>query len=629
MCGIVGIVRWDGAAVSREDLSRLNSAIHHRGPDEEGYFQEDGVGLAMRRLSIIDLAGGSQPIYSTDRRFVIVFNGEVYNYREIRAELERSGYVFSTSSDTEVVLAGYQRWGPDVLARMNGMWGFAIYDREKRELFLSRDRLGKKQIYYAFDGRSFVFGSEMKVPMLFSDRLRRLRVEALPEFLTYSYIGGPRTAIEGIDLLPEAHYAVVGADGKIDLRPYWTSRGVSSGAPRNEAEAADEIYHQLTDAVKLRLVADVPIAVMLSSGLDSSSLAFIIAKELGAKLTTFSLGYGDVSFDESADAGDLAKRLDLPWEGSRIDGSDVRAAFPDYIRHIDSLQANTAQLVYYFVSKMIRDAGFKVALNGSGGDELFAGYPTYRANTIFRYYRTLPGVVKSGLHRAANLVPPSFGRVSLDYKLKKFTECSYDDAYSAHGYWRTIFSKETLGTVLSPAVRQGLPPFTRIYDEAFSGLNEVPGSLRKLLYSDLKAWLIPMLPWVDNISMAHSIELRLPFLDYRLVDRALSLPEKYLFRGWKLKRLMKRFLHGRLPDDVLYRRKRGTHLPLSKWLNSELKDVTSHYLDAGVLNREGLFEMAEVQRLLREHREMSADHTFRLWNLVIFSAWKEENRVLA
>ncbi|MCC6954347.1 MAG: asparagine synthase C-terminal domain-containing protein, partial [Deltaproteobacteria bacterium] len=244
---------------------------------------------------------------------------------------------------------------------------------------------------------------------------------------------------------------------------------------------------------------------------------------------------------------------------------------------------------------------------------------------IFRYYRMVPRPLRRMIHGAALKVPSKFERVSFDYKLKKFTEAETTSILEAHSSWRTIFSKQGLREILSHDLNGHTPSFTRIYDEAFVDFPRFPNEITGLLYADLKAWLIPMLPWTDNISMAHSIELRLPFLDYRLVDRALSLPQEYLFKGWELKRLMKKFLHGRLPDDVLYRPKRGTHLPLSKWLNTELKELKNHYLSDTVLNKEGLFNMEPVRRYAGEHERMEVDHTFKLWNLIMFSAWKEQN----
>ena len=629
MCGIVGILRWTGAPVAEAEIRRLTDAMVYRGPDDEGVFVDGAVGLGMRRLSIIDLSGSRQPMSTADGRLTIVFNGEIYNFRDVRAELEALGHRFATNGDTEVILTGYRQWGPGVLDRLNGMWGLAIWDRERRELFLARDRLGKKQIYYTIAEGQIVFGSEMATPLMAGSQ-RRLRLDRLAEFLTYSYVAGADTAVDDIHLLPEAHWAIVAADGSIRLNEYW-SYAVPDGKPMppTSDRAAEEAYALLIDAVRLRLVSDVPVSVMLSSGLDSSSLAYVLARELDAPLRTFSLGYDDAGFDESIDAGAFARRLGMNWQRQVITGADVAAAFPGIVEHGSSLQSNTAQIVYYFVNRMIHEAGFKVALNGSGGDELFAGYPTYRADMMFHAYRRAPVAAKSALRRWIQSRRPSLGRVSYGYALRKFTECPYDSPLRAHAYWRTIFSEPELRGLLSPSAAAAMSSFTRGYDAAYADLGISEPGIMGSLKADMRAWLIPMQPWVDNMSMAHSIELRLPYLDHRLVHRAYSLPAAFQFRGWKLKRLMKRYLKGRLPPDVLHRRKRGTHLPVGRWLNGELAPICDHYLGESVIGRTGLFDTARILNLVDDHRGLRADNTFKLWTLITLSAWMERYGISA
>jgi asparagine synthase (glutamine-hydrolysing) len=633
MCGILGIIKFTGAPISSHEIEYLNQAIYHRGPDDQGIFIEGNIGLAMRRLSIIDLDSGKQPIFTPDGNLLIFFNGEIYNYLDIKRELINLGYQFSTTSDTEVVLAAYQQWGVEAFKSLNGMWGLAILDKRKKELILSRDRLGKKQIYYILNHKYLVFGSEMKIPLLYNHgENHQLRLSTLAEYLTYGYISGEDTAVIGIKLLPEASYAKIDiTNGDINIQKYWDIN-LYPNNPRthyhSEQEAAEEVYSLLTDAVRLRLIAsDVPVSVMLSSGLDSSTCAYILAKELNAPLKTFSLGYVDKDFDESEDAGYLAQRLDMPWQQLLINGTDIVNAYPSFINHIDSLQSNTAQFVYYFVNQMIHDAGFKVTINGNGGDELFAGYPTYRADTLFKIHRLLPSWTKKISHRLAMFLPPTLGRVSTEYALKKFTECPYRSPLKAHAYWRTMFTENELHALLAPFVWEHVPSFTRIYDVAYQEIGSGASTINGTLCADLKSWLIPMLPWTDNMSMAHSVEMRLPFLDYRLVEWSLNLAPEFLFRGWKLKRIMKLFLRGRLPKEVLYRKKRGTHLPISRWINHELKSIVSYYLDEAVINQDSLFNMSIIKQMIHEHQTKKADHTFKLWNLIFFSAWKERYKI--
>lgn len=630
MCGIVGIVRFDGQAVDREALTKLSAAIAHRGPDDDGLWVEGPVGIAMRRLSIIDLTGGHQPMWCPEKRFVIVFNGEVYNYREIRSSLESLGHVFRSTSDTEVVLIGYREWGRRLLDRMIGMWGVAIYDTQRQELFLARDRLGKKQIYYGITSELLVFGSEMAVPLLFSSEFRRLNREAIPEFLRHGYVGPGRTAVQNVHELAPGHYAIVHLNGRVDQRAYWNIHDQSKAPmPHTEHEAADACYALTVDAVRARLVADVPISVMLSSGLDSSTLAYVLARELQAPLHAFTLGFSDAGFDESRDAGDFAKELGLPWQRRLVTGHDVARDFPRMIGHMSSLQSNTAQIVYYYVNQMIREAGFKVALNGNGGDELFAGYPTYRATRLFDFYRRIPTGARTKLHRIANQLPASFGRVSFDYMLKKFTELASNETTAAHGYWRTMFSPSELRLLLGEEAFPTISSHTELYERTFASFDTGKRSpdVISLLKADMLAWLQPMLPWTDNMSMAHGVELRLPMLDHRLVSYVYGLPERFLFRGWRLKRLMKSMVSSKLPHAVVFRKKRGTHLPISKWLNRELAPIADAYLRSGLLRSSYLVDTNEVERLLGEHRAGKRNNTFKLWNLIVFGAWMQHYQI--
>ncbi len=622
MCGIVGIIRFDGRPVDREALIALNASIAHRGPDDDGLWVDGPVGLAMRRLSIIDLSTGHQPMWCPAERFVIVFNGEVYNYREIRRCLESLGHTFRTNSDTEVILIGYREWGPRVLDRMIGMWGLAIYDTLRRELFLARDRLGKKQLYYGITPELLVFGSEMAIPILFSPKFRKLNKNAVPEFLRHGYVGAGRSVLESVSDLPTGHWALVNLSGRMTHQEYWSVQTKSTEpVPRTDDEAAETCYALTVEAVRARLVADVPISVMLSSGLDSSTLAYVLARELQAPLHAFTLGFDDPSFDESHDAGEFARRLDLPWHRHFVTGNDVARDFPRMLGHMSSLQSNTGQVVYYYVNQVIREAGYKVALNGSGGDELFAGYPTYRATRLHQFYRHLPAGVRKLLHRAANQSPANFGRVSLDYQLKKFTELVSTETYAAHGYWRTMFSPSELRVLLRHDAFPMIGSHTDLYERAFASIGTRSADVVSLLKADMLAWLQPMLPWTDNMSMAHSVEMRLPMLDHRLISYVYSLPNRFLFRGLELKRLMKKMISNRLPHDVVLRKKKGTHLPVSKWLNRELAPIANAFLSPETVRSTALFEEKEVTRLLEEHRAGKRDNTFKLWNLIVFHAW--------
>lgn len=630
MCGIAGIIRWDSMGADLAEISRLNDTMSYRGPDDDGIYLSDNVALAMSRLSIIDIHGGHQPLTSEDGIYTIVYNGEAYNYKSIKQELISSGAMFLTGSDTEVVLKGYIEWGAGILSKLNGMFAFAIYNQQKRTLFMARDRMGEKQIYYTMTNNYFVFGSEMKIPMIYDKGHRKLREDLLPEFLSYQYIGGPDTAVEGISLMPEACWVEIDCDkpSRLNFNSYWSLSLTDNTDVDSENLAAEIAYKSIVDSVKIRLTSDVPVSLMLSSGLDSNTLAYILSHELSSPLECFSLGFSDADFDETQDAGLLAKELAFPFHKHMISGKEVAEHFESYMEHNSSLQANTAQLIYYLVNKNIHDAGFKVTLNGNGGDEIFAGYPTYQATCLYNYYRCFPWPLKKAAQGLANLVPPSFGRVSWDYKLKKFCACELQQTMRAHGFWRTVYSPEMIAKLLN---KKEICSVTTIYDKFFNSLS---GTLNKvdikvLMYSDLKAWLIPMLPWVDNVSMAHSVEMRLPFLDHLLVEKIFSFPSHMIYRNLKLKILMRRFLKNKVSKEIISRPKRGTHLPISRWLNTELKPLASHYLNPSVLNKNRLFDMKTVESMFEEHGRLERDNTFPLWNLIIFSAWQEKNRIIA
>lgn len=627
MCGIVGIFNFNDKPVQPDDVKKLNSLISHRGPDETGYFFDKNYGCGISRLSVIDLAGGTQPISGINGNLVIVYNGELYNYKEIRGMLGNYGYSFRTASDTEVILVAYQEWGENCLSHFNGIFAFAIYDTVKKELFIARDRIGIKQLYYTLDGNCIVFGSELKIPLNYPGNKRRLNPTVLSDYLCYGYINYAETAIDDISILKPGYWLRVKNDGKLESKPYWKIPEGAQGQTGPVKEVADELYYLLVDAVKKQLVADVDVCVMLSSGLDSSTLAYILKEELHVPMKAFTIGVKDPEFDESADSKKLAEHFNMSWVTAEISPKSILNDFDKIIYHTDTLQGNTAQIVYYYCNKLIHEQGYKVTLNGNGGDELFIGYPTYQADTLFSYYRHFPSFIKKYFNAAAQRIPATFGRVTLDYKLKKFFEFQNGDKLKAHAYWRTIFTSENQKYLLKKEFCEKTNNWYTLYGDFFKNTAENMPFLNKVQIADLYCWLIPMLPWIDNMSMAHSVELRVPFLDHRIVEKVMTLPPHLKFNGWKLKKLMKTFLHNKLPQTALNIKKRGTHIPLGKWLNNELSGLVEEYLSSYKLNRLGLFHMQEIEKLISEHTKKTKDNTFKLWNLIIFSAWAEKWKI--
>lgn len=624
MCGIIGILHFNDKPVDNQIVKKLNSLISHRGPDEVGYFFYENYGCAISRLSIIDLKEGSQPIFRRNNELVIVFNGELYNFKDIREILEKKGGNFHTKSDTEVVLAAYEEWGENCLEYFNGIYAFAIYDIIKKELFIARDRIGIKQLYYYFDKEQFIFGSEMKILLNLPYISKNLNLSALSNYFTYGYTGYDETPIKNILILKPAHWMKIKSNGNIETKCYWQIPSILNSEYKTEEEAAENIYFLLVDAVNKQLVADVEICVMLSSGLDSSTLAYILHKELKTSMHAFSIGLREPEFDESQDAGKLAKYYQMELNSDFIYPEKILNDFKKIIHHSDSLQGNTAQIIYYYCNKLIKENGYKVTLNGNGGDELFIGYPTYQADTVFSYYRHFPSFIKKCLGAITQQIPTSFGRVTLDYKLKKFFEFQNTDKLKAHAYWRTIFTSKDQKYLFKKEFHEKLNNWYIIYGDFFKNMDKNMPFLNKVQIADLYCWLIPMLPWVDNISMAHSVELRVPFLDHRIVEKVMTLPPHFKFDGWKLKKIMKTFLHHKLPETTLNIKKRGTHIPLGKWLNNELSVLIKGYLTSYKLNRLGLFNMQEVEKLINEHSNKNKDNTFKLWNLIVFSAWLDE-----
>ena len=600
--------------------------MYHRGPDEEGCFVRENYGCAMRRLSIIDLERGSQPIFRDKGNLVIVYNGEVYNYQEIRKELNKRGYLFSTNTDTETVLAAYEEWGEDCLVKLNGIFGFAIYDLRKKELFLARDRLGVKPLFYYKSKTHLLFASEVKALLTHPEVPRKINLSALSDFLSYSYVSEGKSPIEKIFSLPPGHFIKVRFSGEFILRQYWRIPYQERKTNLNKREIAEEIYSLLRDSVRKQLVSDVGISIMLSSGIDSATLAYILHSDLKFPMKAFSIGLENRFFDESKDAGKLAQKFDMQWHTELITSGMVLRDFPEIVYHADSLQGNTAQIIYYYCTKLIHDNGYKVTLNGSGGDELFWGYPTYRADKIFCYWNIIPEFLKQVLRKGANVLPSFSGRVSLDYMIKKFVEYAGNDMMEAHAHWRTIFPAKEQQHLFKKDFWRYLSEEHNLYKKIYTEYCNA-SRWRKIQISDFYAWLVPLLSWVDGMSMANSVELRVPYLDHRMVEKAITLPSRYQFKGYRLKSIMKEFLRNRLPKETLSIQKRGTHVPLGDWLKKELKPLTSKYLSEEQIKNLRIFDYNFVKLLMQNHMNGKENNTFKIWNLLVFSAWAERFKV--
>jgi asparagine synthase (glutamine-hydrolysing) len=628
MCGICGVVsRADGPPITPELMAAMCRTIIHRGPDDEGIHLEAGAGLGTRRLSIIDLAGGHQPLANEDLTIWAAHNGEVYNFPELREELEGQGHTFRTRTDTEAVLHAYEQWGDGFVERLRGMFVTAIWDRPRRRLVIVRDRLGIKPLYYTLlaDG-TLVFGSELKAIVVHPGVRRELEPRALDLFLTLEYVPAPWSIFKSIQKLPAGHRLVY-KDGRIAVEKYWDLPGgkaIGRVKPEKLPEVCDELYALLKESVKLRLISDVPLGAFLSGGIDSSTIVGLM-RELGASpLKTFSIGFKDASYNELEHARRIARLFETEHEELVLEPRALELT-EMLVRHLDEPFGDFSIFPTYLVSKMAR-AHVTVALSGDGGDEVFGGYETYQAQTLSRFPFAVP------LARAAGAVvrrlPPAARKKGTWNKLRRYVQAFDNPASLRHLRWMMFLSRkdrrnlyanglvDALGGLADPSEME---PFASFYGR-LGDFDRTNGEL----YLDLKTYLADdILVKVDRMSMAPSLEARVPLLDHKLVEFAFSLPGELKVRGFETKWIFKKTMERLLPRETLYRKKEGFSIPIKHWLATDLKDMMLGYLDAKRLREEGLFEPAAVEAMIKAHLRGRENYSHQLWALMVFEIWKE------
>ena len=622
MCGIVGNVlaradRTPDAAV----LKRMNDRITHRGPDDEGVFVQGPAGLAMRRLKIIDLATGHQPMTGEDGRVWTVFNGEIYNYRELREAHAARGHVFTTRSDTEVIVHGYEERGVASVGDLDGMFAVAIWDAPARTLLLARDRLGIKPLYYAVLPDQIVFASELKALLEHPAIERTLDLTALSRYLAHEYVPAPHSILRAVRKLPAGHWLTY-TDGRVKLEPYWDVH-FQRGAGIDEAEAVEALRAALDRSVKQHLVSDVPLGVFLSGGIDSSAVAAFAARHFPGRLKTFSIGFEDPSFDETAHARRVARVLDTDHQEEILDpraALDLVTRLPELL---DEPLGDASFLPTYLLSRFTRRSA-TVALSGDGGDELFAGYPTYQAHRLAGPLELIPPLLRRRLLRpVVERLPVSLDNLSFDFKLKRFVAGLDFAPVDRHAAWLGSFTpaeQKELFTADALA-RMEAPPSYAAFHEMLSHAPSASG-LERMLYLDLKGYLGEgVLTKVDRASMACSLEVRVPLLDHRVVELATSLPMHLKLRRVTTKYVLKRALAGVLPRDILERPKKGFGIPLGRWFRGELAPMLRDVCAPDVIRRAGLFRPEAVGRLLAEHAEGRHDHRKKLYTLLAFQLW--------
>jgi asparagine synthase (glutamine-hydrolysing) len=632
VCGICGVATRAGDAPAGADLlDAMCATMTHRGPDDQGAVIRDGVGLGMRRLSIIDLAGGHQPIANEDGTRWIVFNGELYNYRELRDPLQRAGHRFTTESDTEVVLHAYEEWGDEFLSRLNGMFGLAIWDGAARRLTLARDRVGIKPLHYVQVGGRLLFASELKA--LLADPLvpRRVDLEAVADYLALEYVPTPGSMLAGVRKLPPGHALTWWQDdGRIAVRRWWDVDLTASERPDGRRldvdECAAELRAALREAVRRELVADVPLGVFLSGGIDSSAVAAMMAELTPGNVRSFSIGFADRSFDESSHARHVARHLGTEHRELVLEPRMLEELVPRISELLDEPMADASIIPTYLLSRFTREH-VKVALGGDGGDELLAGYPTLIAHRLARPYRTLlPGFVRGGLVPAAvGRLPVSMNNISLDFKLRRFVGGAGLPVGERHVRWMGSFPSAAVAGLLAPDVAAELRAPAAA--EAVAGhlaAQPLREELNQVLYLDMKLYMEnDILVKLDRASMMASLEARVPLLNVGFVEHVARLPLDLKLRGLRSKYLLKRALRGVLPDEILNRPKKGFGIPVAKWFRGPLRELLLDTLHRDKIEREGLFQWQAVERLLQEHLAGRADRRKELWTLFIFQRWHD------
>jgi len=620
MCGICGFYQREPVA-DRAVIQRMNDRIVHRGPDDEGFYLHGPVGLAARRLSIIDLCTGHQPLSTASGKCWIAYNGEVYNFPELRQDLEDRGVPFLTRSDTEVVVNLYEQDGLDFVSRLRGMFAFAIHDQERDRLVLGRDRLGKKPLYYCQRGGSLIFASEIKSILEYPGVDRSVDPEALDHFLSLEYVPAPLSIFRGIRKLP-AGSLLVYERGRAEVRPYWDVPAAEVARPLPELR--EEFLALLEEAVRIRMISDVPFGAFLSGGIDSSAVVAMMARIAGEPVKTFSIGFAERSYNELAHAGKVA-RLFATDHHERVLDPDIRDLVVKVADGLDEPLGDFSNFPTYLVSRMAREE-VTVVLSGDGGDEIFGGYEHYLAQKWAAGPDRLPPA-RSLVAPLANLFPPSEKKKGLSNGLQRLCQGFEFPAADRHFRWmqfltaaqkRRLYTQELLTEqALRPLSARS--PFAQHFAAArrFSGLN-------RDLYLDLKTYLADdIMVKVDRMSMLASLETRAPLLDHRVVEFAFALPAKLKVHGLTTKYFFKWALEGILPHETLYRRKEGFSIPIKEWLRHELRELAGDHLASARLKRLGYCRPETVEQWWREHDTGQANHSHRLWPLIVFSLWHQ------
>jgi asparagine synthase (glutamine-hydrolysing) len=626
MCGIAGWINLDTTKADHNAEPVLHSmceTILHRGPNSEGMWLDETVALGMRRLSIIDLHTGDQPVFNCDRSVIVMMNGELYNYREVRDDLEKKGHKFVTKSDTEILPHLYEEYGEDLVDHLNGMYAFSLWDTRRKKLIIARDRFGEKPLYYGvFDGQ-LLWASEPKALLAHPSVTPELNLDAMRQYLSYDYVPAPHSIYKGVSKLPAAHIMVV-ENGEVETRRYWNPSWEKSGSKPSIETSANELRELLSDAVRMRLVADVPLGILLSGGVDSSAIAAFAVQHASEKVKTFSIGFEEDSFDESKYARQVAHHLGTEHYEATLSVETAADLISEIGSWLDEPLSDGSLIPTLMLARFVRHH-VTVALGGDGGDELFAGYPMYYAHKVANAYSAVPNFIRAGLiEPIVKRLPVSTKNLSFEYKAKRFVRSSRFDPLERHHSWFGSFTLGEQERLLTPHVREKSSNDIYLGAREMLGICDATSSIEQMQFLDINYYMAEdILTKVDRASMAVSLETRAPFLDPRVGEFAASLPLDHKLRGNKGKFVLKKALEPLLPHEILHRKKKGFGIPIADWLKGRLNPLMHDLLAPSRLKDQGIFDPAYVASLIDEHEKGIASHHKQLWTLLVFQLWHE------
>ncbi len=618
MCGITGFTHFRAASPNA-----IVSAVHtldHRGPDQQGVWESEFISLGVARLRIIDLGSGDQPITSPDGNTVIAFNGEIYNHEELRRELEGLGYRFRSGTDTETVLAAFLEWDTDCFARLRGMFAVALWSESSRRLVLARDRLGIKPLYFCRKNEQIYFGSELKSLFVHREIGRDLSLAGLDAYLTLNYVAGDQSLVDGIEKLPAGQWLEWRA-GKIHSQAYWRLPFEQLGRKMDFEAAKEELDGLLTQSVREHLLSDVPLGVWLSGGLDSSTILHYAAQTSGRKLRTYSISFAGRSFDETRYLREVAARYGTEHQEFDLNPEeDLAGAIEQFATYFDEPNGDGGALPVWFLSKLTKQTA-TVAFSGEGADEIFGGYLTHRASHLARFARQLPASLLRGAEGAAQLLPTSDEKISFEYKVKRFLAGSLMEPYRAHVFWNGTFSDAEKKTLIQAELPDTMGRLLR--DAARHGTG-----LGGYLWFDQRYFLPDdILMKVDRMSMAHSVEVRPPFLDHRIVEFAAALPSRYKIRGSRQKFILKELMKDKLPASVTKRKKIGLDFPAHDWLRGPLRELLFDTFSDAESAYSEIFNFDTIRSCLHAHLSRRVNLGYNLWGLMMLFLWMKRWRI--